>query len=48
MKDRLYKFSLCLIAIPVLYVTVAFLAVILPLLPILALIKPQWVKINKK
>lgn len=46
MINRIAKFTLCLILIPFLLTITIGLIPLIILLPIIALIKPDWIKVN--
>ncbi len=46
MYDRLSKFAICLILAPVLLLVAGIVLILIPLLPIVALIRPDFIKVN--
>ena len=47
MKERLYKFAVALIAVPFMIVAALSMCLIMLAMPFIALIKPDWITLNK-
>ncbi len=48
MKERLYKFAVALIAMPLMIITALSMCLIMLAVPFVALIKPGWITIKTK
>ncbi len=48
MKKRLYKFAITLIAVPLMIISALSMCLIVLTMPIIALIKPNWITVSEE